>query len=481
MTPIALIPPYGRAGPGYKLHCKVSRTASDGKSTGVLSAWQLPRSYHSLAIKYELWNHDSSLVTKVSEIDIPLEHHPKDYQMRINPMAERYPLSISPDLSSFAILDRLFKIIPTSDTTPMYTLSTKVPFAHRKMPNDPHTDFFEFGSQGNFFLSSDATEWARECARITIYEVEDEGTLQIKPLNHIHLKQRGFLSLIEAVFHPIHYVVVVRGRNWVAVWNFVNEYESSFALLMSGQDVGSVTISPCGKYVVYQNPERIQRRIIDIPRDLLTANATSSIRPSSTLLPALTRHQTTINSLVSTRQDAHALQLSPGCSVQQNQVVTKTDGKPAQLISVEGGHEIAITKANLSSRSVDEAINIIQLPKWQGMHSATPTVVTLALGDDSIRVIVGENARDTCQRRQVPNGFPLFISPPISAVKHTLSKDHQLPQGSEEQQGNVEKVITDRTVGWELDCERARKKRKVETKTFSNRQDERESLREGED
>lgn len=402
--------------PNFSLVRKASHTGFDGETTAVVSAWQNPHFPTKSVVKYELWKHNT-VPTRLSEIIIPIEHQTA---------FDMFPISIRDDLMSFAILDRLFLLVPNGDGTSVSTHSTKIPFLFITQPTAPHTTFFKISAQGRFLLSSDsiATSWYRAggtCDMITMSEIENERSLQIKPFLHEQFQPGRHSSVSGAIFHPTHQVVIIQGKTWVAAWNFAKEYrnklQSSFQMLhYVGRHVKNMFLSSCGTFVVFEDLMQSQPMIVAIPRrflapDLSTFNELVSISRSD-----LEQNRSGTESLPSAGQEVSALQLSHGRPI-LDQILTLPNGFPSQLISVQGGEDVKISRTEIQSERTDEVANIIRLPQGQGMNEATPTILAPAPGEESIRIILNERGLD---RKHQLNDLPIVIDRDIDAIKYTF-------------------------------------------------------------
>lgn len=423
---MAPAPPPGGKDPKFSLICKVSHTSDDGETTAVVSVWQNLSSMTKSVVKYELWKHNT-VPTRLFEV---IDHM---YRRQI------YPITISDDLRSFAVMDRLFVLLPTGNEPTTFTRSTRIPVLYKTFPADPYTTFLKVSPQGRFLLSSDSSIQIKRsggerimCARITMFEIENDGLLKVESIRHMNLKDWNRSEVLEALFHPSHSVVIIRGEIWIAAWNFAKQVgdtpDTSFHMLYTGRHVKSMAVSSCGKFVVVEEksekadgkpPIPISKplTILPIPDEILAPGGSNFTELATSPQSGWQRDQSATGSLLSLRQGDSALHLTPGRPLQQSQIITLSDGTPAQLILAQGGEEVSITRTDLQSKRTDEVINIIRLPQGQRGEEVAATILAPAPGDKSIRMILNEKSR---QGQQQPNELPIFISRDVNAIKHTF-------------------------------------------------------------
>lgn len=408
-------PPSGSIDSNFSLVRKISHTGIDGETTVVVSLWKNLLSPTKSVVKYELWKHNA-VPTKLSEITKPIEHQPT---------VRTYPLSISDDLRSFAALDQLFLLVPNGTEAPVSTRSTKIPIRYGTSRFGARTSFFKLSSQNRFLLSSDSFTGLfglkSECVKTTMFEIETEEPLQVKPILSMNLQYRGYTDILEALFHPSHRVVIIRGEDWIAAWNFAtgntDEPERSFERLHIGGHVKSMTVSACGKFVVFEDKTNSQPRIVSIPERFLAPALSDFTELISSPQSDPKQDKPTTETFLSARKGNSAIQISPGHPVHPAQILTQGNGTPVQLISVQGGEEISIARTDLQSKRTDEVINIIRLPQGQGMDEVAPMILAPVPGDESIRMILNERGLD---RKHQLNDLPIIIDRDVDAIKHTF-------------------------------------------------------------
>jgi len=247
--------------------CTVSKTASNGQTTSILTVWPSktyeqcwedhstpfhvlnhPPAYQNWIARYEVWQHENK---KMKVIDAMIPLCPEEISTLLR-QAYRlkdggawglsFPLAISNDLFSVVILRTMYEcyidkkgvlepiksaIIPM-DFFPDLKIRWSRNF--NQLPQDWYSYKFSFSPDNQCLLFWDSIHHggttllkgleSQQANVMTVFKILRSPSLSVELVNNVALKGKGIIR--NAIFHPYHQFVTLDFGFNVEAWQFMN-------------------------------------------------------------------------------------------------------------------------------------------------------------------------------------------------------------------------------------------------------------------
>lgn len=456
--------------------CKISRTATNGETTGVLSVW--PSSlfesqraqrlsvdeFRGWVARYELWYHKDGC-SKLADVSIPLDPHAilSNQTKPVNGNAITFPLSISHDTRSFTVLQKLFsaRAAVKDGRRPLESTDISISF---EVPDDEENDTSSPGGY-SFFLSPDDrylvfAHWKK----IAMFEIQREPILNVTGVAAQVIWSLEWSPITNVIFHPSASIAILQAGGWIAAWAFlytkpdVAESRGWLGWLFnSSDDIQDLTLSACGKYVVFEPSSHDAPVIKPVPKSMLPRESPKHKRP-----PTLRTQDTSVSLPGASGTTAlSTIQLMPGQAIQPTQAPSKPGQAPSHIVTVSGGTEVAVQRTEVNSTHASDILTIISLPKCSAVENSTPTILAPGAGDAAIRIVMNTNGQGTYDKDTLLDvESPFFISRNVSMVQHIVWGQPDLADVGMEATG-VQSGTTHSVLNEGAGKERASKKRRI--------------------
>ncbi|KAJ4297992.1 hypothetical protein N0V90_005891 [Kalmusia sp. IMI 367209] len=434
-----------------KYLCKVSEVSDDQNHLGVLSIWP-SRVYEELAMlpaqrsptkqqirysatnwvaHYEIWTLTTN-PEKTLEITIPLEvediwlqyQHSLAYATHSTGLTLQFPISISPCIRRFSILDRIYtldideqrgKVVPTSFSLPFGSDDS---LAHCWSPKQEAEDdefwkrngsffyFIIFGPDGNSaFCVSRANRESRQYINLAVLAIDTSknppATL-ISPYAKFMPQSTGPLFCppdTRHVLHPTLPLAIFTVSGFAYIWMYrtsttdttephilgvsslqASHPDSTLWLLHSKFYLGderydSITFSEDGTHVILDG-----KTIIPLPHHIFAAcNKSSSLNGGANLQTSISRTQPHTPSFM-------------GSLLRTSSYRVSADGTTSAMSATTSGDSLRLELLQTSQQKHSTtAIELTTLPQsWKGASDVSASVSVPKTKEEIIRIVLNK-------------------------------------------------------------------------------------------
>ncbi|KAI9713252.1 MAG: hypothetical protein M1820_001239 [Bogoriella megaspora] len=432
--------------------------------------------------RYQVWNTDEMFL--IAEIKIPLNRDEIALQMKqsfrqedVNKWETSFPMSIKRDCHAFMVLRMLYVLQPATKNSAASCRSATLPLdLSSRLQSywsddlksfdgtqsygcyDWYTYTTSFSPNGRFIVFSDRNRspLTNACGvHVGMFAISDaRGQIAIDEVGMRRLKTLLAMKIDHLLFHLDNERVIIRFGGNIVVWNFqhgkiqrrIDRRQSLTYLNTAGSELEvlreeslddlvwtgnktDMTISSCGRFVVLMPKDTGNPIIVPLP---FTENDTSPASNTLTLTSTNAQHTEEVANVEIPNFGLSALGLVPGQVLKGTEAHLDTSGQISRIFSTQSNGSVTITLSSDSTRQPQtQAMELVSLPKWQGIDRSIPLVKVPSPHDASIRIILNTTAEEAYRMAgSQKKALPLVIETDVTGIRYVVSSDVARKQSS---------------------------------------------------